>query len=823
MHKKGFDFKLYFLIFTVSIIFLFSLISVNAAVYRIGDSQQYKNPNEVQGVLADGDTVEIEAGNYNDITVWTKNNIIIKGVGSRPHFSANGVNIPNQKAIWVIQGDNCIVDNIEFSGADVSSNNGAGIRSEGINLTVNNSYFHDNEMGILTANDERSTIIIENTEFHDHGKSNGGMSHNIYIGQCEKFILKNSYSHHAWHGHNVKSRAENNYILYNRIMDEETGSSSYLLDLPEGGRSYVIGNLFHKGVNAENPNAAISYASENLNGEFQELYVSGNTFVNERSNGGGIRYVNGDPKLKIVNNIFLDFTSPMNSDATAQEYYNNIESTSSSELNFEDLNNFDYSLDENSIAIDIGVNLGIEEGFDLTPKFEYNFPNDLTKRDTNQELDIGALESNHNVNPTDSWKFVVSGDTRTGHDDHRKVIASIIEKVPNNERVLVMNTGDVTSSGTTSQWATWADIVEPLNVDWAKQDPPQYIGTFGNHDDGDGLDVCIPRWKENLPAQIGVSAYSDIDASDEGLYGSVIYENAIFIWVDSTNTPNGQEDFLENTLISASQDSTLDWKFVGFHHPPIPCGSKSDWTLGKTWHDDYFIPYEVDAVFLGHAHYYERTCAIIDAADKDCDENNRGNSLLNPQGPIHVIAGGGGAECYPPGCTEQCSDCPWLEIGAAKHHFVGIEIEGRKLIAKVWNTDEDELEILDSFEIIKGNINRPDTPANLEADSIENTQISLDWITVSNVDGYKVYRDGLVVAEITSSEYIDTGLEQGTDYSYQVTSIKDGIESIRSSPIIISTTNCISKSELVTSINGWLSGSLTSLELINHINLFKSC
>ena len=55
------------------------------------------------------------------------------------------------KAIWVIKGNNTRVANIEFSGAKVRDKNGAGIRQEGINLTVMGCYFHDNENGILAG------------------------------------------------------------------------------------------------------------------------------------------------------------------------------------------------------------------------------------------------------------------------------------------------------------------------------------------------------------------------------------------------------------------------------------------------------------------------------------------------------------------------------------------------------------------------------------------------------------------------------------------------------------------------------------------------
>jgi hypothetical protein len=52
----------------------------------------------------------------------------------------------------------------------------------------------------------------------------------------------------------VKSRALDNHILYNRITDED-GGSSYLIDLPSGGQALVMGNLLHKSGRSENQTA----------------------------------------------------------------------------------------------------------------------------------------------------------------------------------------------------------------------------------------------------------------------------------------------------------------------------------------------------------------------------------------------------------------------------------------------------------------------------------------------------------------------------------------------------------------------------------------
>ena len=101
----------------------------------------------------------------------------------------------------------------------------------------------------------------------------------MYIGHEKKFTLRWSSSHHAKVGHLVKSRADENHILYNRLMDEADGTSSYAINLPNGGTSYVIGNLVQQGPQTQNA-AILAYGEEGTTNPKADLYVVNNTFVN---------------------------------------------------------------------------------------------------------------------------------------------------------------------------------------------------------------------------------------------------------------------------------------------------------------------------------------------------------------------------------------------------------------------------------------------------------------------------------------------------------------------------------------------------------------
>ena len=56
--------------------------------------------------------------------------------------------------------------------------------------------------------------------------------------------------------------------------------------------------------------------------------------------------------------------------------------------------------------------------------------------------------------------IVIYGDTRTGHDKHREVVASILKKNPK----VVFHTGDLVADGTKSdQWDVFNEITSGFN------------------------------------------------------------------------------------------------------------------------------------------------------------------------------------------------------------------------------------------------------------------------------------------------------------------------------------------------------------------------
>lgn len=253
-------------------------------VLRVGPTHELKTPSAAARVARDGDTVEIDGGDYRgDVAVWPQSRLVLRGVNGRPHLRAEGRSAEG-KGIWVIKGRDVEVDNIEFSGTRVPSLNGVGIRAEGLGLTIRRSSFHNNENGILTNNDPNNALAISDSEFHhnivDYERT-GRLGHNIYVGTIARFSLTGSHVYGAVTGHQVKSRARRNDIVGNRIRDAD-GGSSYLIDLPDGGEAVIRDNVLEQSARAPNRNAIAFAAERNLNAPFgASLLVINNRFTNE--------------------------------------------------------------------------------------------------------------------------------------------------------------------------------------------------------------------------------------------------------------------------------------------------------------------------------------------------------------------------------------------------------------------------------------------------------------------------------------------------------------------------------------------------------------
>ncbi len=434
-----------------------------AATWQVGPGKTYATPAALSQakVVQSGDTVLIDGNRtYNDaeaVVLWKQNSLTIRGVlinGKRPVMDTTGYYtwLPEVGSdldeIWEIRGDNVLVENIEFTGANQGKPGsdtggvGAGIGVRCPDATVNtctnrvtikNCYFHHNEVGLQSFSSAPIDLTIEGCEFAFSGDLDSNWkiisdqySHNVYIGNIKKFTMKNSYSYGAYFGHEVKTRARENHILFNRIatgspVPFDTGSCN--IDIPNAGLTYVIGNELYKGPHSDNY-SSIQYGCESGSNQTKELYVSHNTFVGDYSGARGIRLCDSataqGTKIKIVNNIFDKFGGIIRSESSDANFYTPLNNFTADNITagalFVNRTEKDWHLLSGSAGINTGANPGTANGISLLPLHEYLYKNQLVSRVSDGHPDMGAHEYGSGATGTGLQDAIVTLKVLSGVD-----------------------------------------------------------------------------------------------------------------------------------------------------------------------------------------------------------------------------------------------------------------------------------------------------------------------------------------------------------------------------------------------------------------------
>jgi hypothetical protein len=327
-----------FLLLGAAFITCASQVKADDIVLTVGPDGQYQR---IGDAVADADA-DTDASNYYDIRVAPGNYINDFSEVTRPMTievdpSKAGqqvvlqatVPLPNQKGI-ILAFASLRVSGLTFTGAYIANGlggNGAGIRDQiGVfdqtpipaSLIVENSTFIGNQEGILTGYNFAETVTIINSKFKNNGNPDiSYFQHALYVGGAGSLTVINSLFCGQLIGHNIKSRAVVTTIANNWIYDGEAdpaedcgaGSSSYAIEVSEGGVVSISGNQIIQGPATQN-SGMVGYGAEGLSYSNNSLLVADNLFLNTSPNAIG---VNDFPCLPavLINNTFQRVNTPV--------------------------------------------------------------------------------------------------------------------------------------------------------------------------------------------------------------------------------------------------------------------------------------------------------------------------------------------------------------------------------------------------------------------------------------------------------------------------------------------------------------------------------
>jgi len=248
-------------------------------VLEVGAGKAYPTLSAAAAAQRDGDHIRIAPGYYPDCAVLRANDLLVEGAGMDETVIGDSPCLG--KGLFVTLGARITIRNLTLARAAVPDQNGAGIRAEGPDLTVEGVQFEDNENGILAHPHPTSRILIRGSRFLRNGQCKAYCAHGIYINAVAHLLVENSVFREQNTGHHIKSRALATEVIGNEIDDGAEGTASYQVDLPHGGRVLIAGNRMRKGPRTDNPEVAIMIGAEGTAHPETSILVRDNFFRND--------------------------------------------------------------------------------------------------------------------------------------------------------------------------------------------------------------------------------------------------------------------------------------------------------------------------------------------------------------------------------------------------------------------------------------------------------------------------------------------------------------------------------------------------------------
>ncbi len=288
-----------------------------AKTLEVGAGHAFALPSAAAAAAGPGDTIAIYPGQYFDCATLAAPHLTVKGVGD-----ASAVVLTDKtcggKALLIADGDDITISNLTLTRARVADGNGAGIRAEGGNLTVDGVRFINNQDGILTNPNPAMTLTVRHSQFIKNGVCLDSCSHAIYAGKIGSLVVQDSVFRDTRQGHDIKSRAARTEVTGCDIQDGQTGTASYLIEAPNGGAVIVRDNTLEKGPLSGNHTAAISVGAEGVDQATPEITVEHNHFTNDGNYRTALVYNGSATEATLRGNTLTGSIDPLKGDGSSQ-------------------------------------------------------------------------------------------------------------------------------------------------------------------------------------------------------------------------------------------------------------------------------------------------------------------------------------------------------------------------------------------------------------------------------------------------------------------------------------------------------------------------
>ncbi len=207
--------------------------SAQPRILDVAPGRTFLMPSAAAAAARPGYVIRIAAGTYEDCAAWRADGLVIEGKDAERVVIGNRTCLG--KGVFVVAANDVTVRGVTLRGARSVDGNGAEIRGEGVNLTVERVRFLDNENGILLAGVSRGVLLVRNSSFIGNGSCAHACAHGIYTGPLERLRVERSRLRATGEGHHVKSRAFRTEVLDCDVEDGPEGTASYLIEVPNGG------------------------------------------------------------------------------------------------------------------------------------------------------------------------------------------------------------------------------------------------------------------------------------------------------------------------------------------------------------------------------------------------------------------------------------------------------------------------------------------------------------------------------------------------------------------------------------------------------------